>query len=338
MDAQPPRPPLARRVSTTTRRAVAVLGAVMVGTLGSAAPATAVADEGTSQASQPAAFAAEAWFRPALTCDSPVGCLPVSVPSGYPEGTLHVGVLAGQEESRSYVSLRLPTAGIQGGTLTLPVAAAADGTVQAASAKLRACLVTGVVKDKVAGDMTRAPSPDCTVSSPAVAKTSGADTTLTVDLAPFAVEWSGGQIGSLALVPADAPATTDSWHLAFSRHDRTGAGVLPLSATFLVAADAQPAAPVDETPTQGPLVSAPQLPVATLEPPVSSVVVPGPVVNVSAVPGPAVAQPTGLVPAAVEGVDTSFAYAGVFLLPPLVLLAAAWVARALTRDLTEEQA
>jgi hypothetical protein len=284
----------------------------------------------TSQNTTPAA---EAWYRPTSpTCATPVGCLPLALPAGYPEGTLHVGVAAGQEESRAYIALRLPgTGGIEGGTLQLPVGPSADGSVQPEAAKIRACLVTGTVKDKVAGDVTTPPTPDCSVTSPAVAKTTGSVTVLTVDLSPFAVDWGEEVTGALALLPAEGAAPTDTWHVAFSRHDRTGAGVTPLSATLLVPA-ASEAPPSEDVPSDEPSEPAGVPAVATLEPPAAPGVVPQIAPQDTTPQSPSVAGPS-LRPAA--AVDTSFAYPGVFLLPPLVLLAAAWVARAFTRDLTE---
>jgi hypothetical protein len=158
---------------------------------------------------------------------------------------------------------------------------------------------------------------------------------LSVNLAPFVAEWSDAQVGSLALIPAADVAPTDTWHLAFSRHDRKGTGVMPLSATLLVeSADDTPSAPIDPVPpvTSGP---PPVTPVATV--PALSPENPPPVApEQSQPPAPTFAGGSRPVPAA-QVADTSFAYPGVFLLPPLVLLAVAWFARAFTRDLAEEQ-
>lgn len=298
-----------------------------------AAPTTAAVppgDDGITTVATAAAPGAEAWYRPeSPTCATPAGCPPVSPPSAYPDGTLHVGVVAGQEESRTYLSFAMPAPGtLRGGTLQLPVGPTADGTLQAASAKLQACLVSGVVRDKVAGDIGDRPSADCSVTSPAVARSVGGAILLTVDLAPFVPSWGEEATGSLALLPAEGVAPSDVWHVAFSRHDRSGGGSAPLSATLLVASSNDVASPPVERPISEPGVPVPPAAVATL-PQVGSVTpVPAP-----DVPGaPEVAPPADAASAA-QRVDSSFAYPGVFLLPPLVLLAAGWCARAFTRDL-----
>lgn len=344
MDAQP-HVPLTTGAGRGTRRWGGLVTVAALCLLGSASPtAAAIPPSGdlSGQTSQAAVPVAESWYRPlSPTCGTAVGCLPVSPSALYPADTLHVGVAAGQEESRSFISLALPgSTELRGGTLTLPVGSSSDGTVQADAAKVRACLVTGVVKDHVEGDIGNRPGADCSTSSPAVAKTSAAGTVLSVDLAPFVSEWAGAPLGSLALVPAADVAQTDVWHLAFSRHDRKGTGVVPISATILVESDLTPedvpSAPAEpETPGTSGLP--PVIPVASV-PAISPGNPPqvAPVPEQSAPPAPTVAGSNGLVPAA-QSVDTSFAYPGVFLLPPLLLLALAWFARAFTRDLAEEQ-
>ena len=307
--------------------------------LASATPTGAAvppANEGATEATQPAVPVAESWYRPqSPTCGTAVGCLPLSLPAIYPADTLHVGVAAGQEEARSYVALPLPASGgLKGGTLTLPIGPTSDGTVQPDAAKVVACLVTGTVKDHVEGDIGPRPGADCSVSSPAVAKTSSSGTVLSIDLAPFVAEWSDAQVGSLAVLPAATVSAPDTWHLAFSRHDRKGTGVLPLSASLLVETDATTPLPSEPAPSGG-AEPPPVLPVASV-PPVVPETLPQVAPEQSSPPAPSVAGGPSVVPAA-QSVDTSFAYPGVFLLPPLVLLAFAWVARAFTRDLAEEQ-
>ena len=294
---------------------------------------------------QPARIEASSWYRPAPTCALPTGCLPVSAPSVYPAGTLHVGVLAGQEESRTYLSLQLPTGGgVTGGSLVLPVGPASDGSVTPDAAKVRACLVTGVVKDKLEGEMTTAPAVSCDVASPAVAKTSGTVTTLTVNLAPFASEWSGEALGSLALVPDSSVAPTDAWHVAFSRPDRTGAGVQPITASLTATAEGGSAPSIGET--QEPSTDsgsgealAPQFPTASLPNSFVPGTLPPRMATGDTAPPPSVAggSTPRLAASTSQIADTSFGYPGVFLLPPLLLLAVAWFARAFTRDLAEEQ-
>jgi hypothetical protein len=273
---------------------------------------------------------AESWYRPlSPLCTTPAGCPPVELPPGYPDGTLHVGVLGGAEDSTTYIALPLPSSGLQGGSLRLPVGPIEDGTLLPESAKVKACVVIGNVP-KVAGSWGTRPGVDCSSTSPAVVTSGG--TVLTVDLAPFLVEWEGEPVGALALVPADVPAVTDVWHLAFSRHDRTGAAVQPLSATLLVDGDTGPLAPFPEDDTTGEEPQQPVLPPVAQPPFIGPGVLPGsdPVPPTVARPSTA---PGSIRPVASSTLDTSFAYPGVFLLPPLVLLAGGWIARAFTRSL-----
>jgi hypothetical protein len=297
----------------------------------------AVRAEGSSDATTEVVTtpAAEAWYRPTSpTCGLPVGCPPVAPPSTYPEGTLHVGVLAGQEEARTYVALAVPAdATLVGGSLRLPVGPSEDGTTQPEGAQLRACLVTGTVKDKVSGDVAKPPTADCSVASPAVATQGPGGTVFTVDLAPFVVQWTGERTGALVLLPTEAPAQTDVWHVAFSRHDRPVTTGLRLSATLLVEAErAAPAAP----PT-GPTPAVALPPITPAAPPLLPGIAPAPVGELPPVSEPAVSPPRSIRQAASLTPDDTFAYPGVFLLPPLMLIAAGWAARAFTRDLAEEQ-
>jgi hypothetical protein len=309
-----------------------------------------VVDDASVTVSQPVVPVAEAWYRPlSPLCTLPVGCPPVELPAGYPDGTLHVGVAGGAPDSTTYIALPLPASGLAGGSLRLPVGPVEDGTVSPETAKVKACAVIGNVKDKVAGDTGTRPGFDCSSSSPAVPVSGG--TVLTVDLAPFLAEWQDQPVGALALVPADTPATTDVWHLAFSRHDRpasaTASAALPLSASLLVSL-AEPGPEVtdgaddgtgdngtDEVPSAPQVAGPPAIGTGSL-PDVGSAP--------PAVAGPSIASPPAVIggthtlrPVASFVRDTSFAYPGIFLLPPLVLLAAGWAGRAFTRDLAEPQ-
>jgi hypothetical protein len=307
-----------------------------VGSIAPAAAVTSVETESIAPSTQVAVPVAESWYRPlSALCTTPVGCPPVELPAVYPDGTLHVGVLGGAPDSTTYISLPLPASGLEGGSLRLPVGPVQDGTLQPETAKVKACVVIGNVKDKIAGSWGTRPGVDCSSSAPAVPSSGG--TVLTVDLTPFLTEWEGLPVGSLALVPADTPAATDLWHLAFSRHDRTGTGIQPLSASLLVQGAPYSPSPTEpevsnpEPSTAGPLVVAP--------PALDPGIVPG-----ATQPGPTVANPpvasggtAGLRPVAAFTPDTSFAFPGVFVLPLVVLVAAGWAARAFTRDLAEEQ-
>jgi hypothetical protein len=297
---------------------------------------SAAADTAVSTTPQTVVPVAESWYRPiAPTCTTAVGCPPVELPPGYPEGTLHVGVLGGREDSTTYISLPLPGSGrVVGGSLRLPIGPLEDGTVQAESAKVKACLVSGAFPDKAAGSLGNRPTPDCSTSSPAIASASSGVTALTVDLAPFESAWEGESKGSLALVPADVPANTDLWHLAFSRHDRPAGTGAPLTAVLNVeSTELEPSAP--SFPSE-PLE--PELPpVGSVSPPVIPGVVPGVTGPAPTVQDPTLAGRQRVRPAAAAFVDSSFAYPSLFLLPLVVLVAGGWAGRAFTRDLANER-
>lgn len=319
--------------------AVVLTGGALVGPLAAAGSAA-----GSGSATVP--LAAEAWYRTAPVCTLPVGC-PAQPPSPYPAETLHVGTALGAEESRTYLALDLTAlpGGTKpaGGQLRLPVAGQGDGTVSPETAKLQACPVSSPVKD-ADGSFDEVPKADCEASStPAVfvPGTATAPAAFTVDLGSLATAWQeSGAPGALALLPAAGAAPTDTWHVAFSGRDRKGEGVALITAAVSYVSAAvdtaeQPPppvfAPIDSsfTPGRAPstgsgFTSAPSFPAA------------GPV------PAP-VAQPAPVAPAQVAAASTvavasiipaGFQYPAVFLLPLLLLGAAGWVGRALTRDLT----
>lgn len=306
-----------------------------------------------------AAPSAEAWYRtvpapPAAVpvpspCPLPVGCspglptpLPTPPPSQYAAGTLHVGVLAGAEESRTYLTLdlsALPSGSqLSGGTLTLPIASDPQaGTASPDTAKLRACLVSDPVKDGVDGDVQTPPKADCATSSPAsyVAAAGQVPAQFKVDLAPFSSSWTGGS-GSLVIVPAAGLAPTDAFHVAFSRRDRKLAGAVPISAELTATEPASVAAPpVSLPPADGGAPLSANLSGVPLDsgvsfaaPPLAAPVTP----PIAAQPTPRVAAPVVRRPvrAAFSG---AFAYPVVFLLPLLVAGAVGWASRAFTREL-----
>ena len=173
---------------------------------------------------------AEAWYSdsPVDICTSPLGCPPDQAPtSPYPADTLHVGVAAGQETSRTYLLpdlSQVPFGATFGTTtMTLPVATGTtDGTQSPDTAHVVACLVTEPFADGAAGSTEAPPKADCSVSDPATydAKSS----TLTVALSAIAGAWSHGsaELG-VALVPdAKAVQPTDAWHIAINGHKRAG--------------------------------------------------------------------------------------------------------------------
>ena len=330
-----------------------------VSVLGPALPALA-AGSGTATVKP----AAEAWYRVAPVCTLPTGCAALTgAPSMYSPGTLHVGVNAGTEEARTYLQLDLTSlpSGTKpsGGTLLLPLATAtSDGTRAPETAEMQACAVTGEVTD-VDGSFQAPPRAECEIASvpatfvPAEGENPAA---FTVDLASLTAAWEGSVTpGALALLPARETAPPDSWHAAFSRRDRTGQGVVPISAALGFVS-----APLDTSSAAPPVVPPPPFepapapafdsPGATsfdsggtsfgsggtsfAAPPLS---VGTPLVQAPAAQSqqaPVIAGPSQqqAVPVA-SFVPSDFRYPAVFLLPLLLVVGASWIGRALTRDL-----
>lgn len=313
---------------------VALTGGALVGPLASLATAA-----GSGSTTVP--LSAEAWYRTSPVCALPTGC-PAEPPSPYAAETLHVGVQFGAEESRTYLALDLSTlpSGTKpaGGQLRLPVASGPqDGSVQPEVAKLQACLVAAPVK-YVDGTFEKAPEADCNGASTAAVFVAAAGTTpaaFTVDLTDLATAWQDSGVGgSLALLPAEGAAATDSWHVAFNGSKRAGAGIAKITAAVSYVS-----ASVDTQEQPPPPVFAPVD--SSLSPPLTSGTDTG-FAGTSTFTGPVAGQaPTALVAAAATPTlpvaavfPTEFKYPAVFLLPLLLLGAAGWVGRALTRDLT----
>lgn len=318
---------------------VALTGVALVGPLVSLAAAA-----GSGSTTVP--LSAEAWYRTAPVCALPTGC-PAEPPSPYAAETLHVGAHLGAEESRTYLTLDLTTlpSGTKpaGGQLRLPVAAGPqDGSVQPEVAKIQACLVVAAVKD-ADGTFEKAPDADCKgVSTPAVYVAAAGTTpaAFAVDLTELATAWQeSGLPGSLALLPAEGAAPTDSWHVAFNGSKRAGAVAKITAAVSYVSAsvdtEEQPPppafAPVDNS-FAPPVTSGNDTGFASIP----SFPVPDPVPVPVAGEAPTAPVATAVTPTLPVSTvfSTEFKYPAVFLLPLLLLGAAGWVGRALTRDLT----
>jgi hypothetical protein len=170
---------------------------------------------------------AEAWYATPPTCTLPVGCAPgQGLPAlpRYPAGTLHVGMTAGLEDSRSYVKLSLsslPTgATVTGGSLTIPVAGNDAGTLSPETAQVAACFVTADVGD-AEGSFAAPPAVDCTTTAPAT-YVPGPPALLTVDLSAFASRWAESEPNNgIALVPAPTNGPGSTWHVAFAKGTAT---------------------------------------------------------------------------------------------------------------------
>lgn len=326
--------------------AVALTGGVLAGPL----VALAFAAAGSGNATVP--LTSDAWYRTAPICALPTGCPPAETPSRYAAGTLHVGVQFGAEDSRTYLTLDLSTlpSGTKpaGGHLRLPLASGKqDGTFQPETAKIQACLVTGPVA-QADGSFAKAPTADCqAVSTPAVFVPAAGATAaaFTVDLTSLATAWQdSGSPGSLVLLPGEAPAQTDNWHAAFNGSKRTGAGLAKITAavsyvsTVVDLVEQPPPSPPPppvfvpvDTSFAPPLTSGTDTGFASTPTFTAAEVVPVPVVNQPSTEQVAVSA-TLTVPVALL-LSNEFKYPAVFLLPLLLLGAAGWVGRALTRDL-----
>ena len=314
------------------------------------------------QASEPGvAKVAGSWYRPNPTCQLVVGCVDLPIPSTYPAGTIHVGVLAGVEESRAFVAIDIPQGKkLVAGTLTLPVAPPQDGSLAPETARLQACLATGMFKEEDRGVSTQSPTPLCVFSSPVelVEDEDPAATlqpTMTVDLKPFLATWGTEQTGIVAILPVNDVGPTDIWHVAFSTPDREsalptegteGAEALeaqPISATFELGGSVTPPKDDNEPDTGGnepPPVdtgSTGNMSGGTNFPSTGAPVVEAPELG----PAPVGDSGTNEVPVAtaaplpVSGpiALVGYAYPGVYLVPLLFALAMVWAGRAFTVDL-----
>jgi hypothetical protein len=282
----------------------------------------------------PASTTDEAWYAPPPTCGLPTGCGPTeSLPpiSRYPAGTLHVGVTAGLEDSRTYLKLDLSgvpfDATLTGGTLTLPVASAADGTSSPETAQVAACFV-GAAFAPAEGSVAPPPAVDCTTTT-AATFVSGPPAVLTVDLSPFAARWANGEANNgLALLPAAGTAPGTSWHVAFSAKSRAGSDVPPARASLSYAAVAAPEEPTPEViDSSGDVAFGP---------------LGGVFVGPAVVPSPAAAiveqskLPDRVLPAAAVS-GPGFAYPVLLALPLLLLGLGGYLGWALTRPVSVAQ-
>lgn len=323
-------------------RVAALTGAMLVALSVPGVPLLAAPDSG-SVTTVPVT---EAWYRSSPTCTTPLGC--AAATTSYPVGTFHVGVTLGTEDSRSYLQLdltKLPS-GTQptGGRLRLPLAPASDGTSNPEAATLRACLAPQPVREAQGTATADPPTVECdgaSVDAVFVPAAGDLPAAFTVDLAALAGAWQAAAApGALALLPGEGTTQADRWHLAFNEQGRVGDGLVkPIVALTYTGSTVDAAAP------QPPLVTAPvesdTSPVAPVtseglvlpgSASVESALVPSSAGQASGIGGPAVAakQPTVNAVAFTTG---GFRYPVVFLLPLLIAGVAAWLGRALTRDL-----
>jgi hypothetical protein len=285
--------------------------------------------------------AKDSWYRSSVACGTPLGC--PTAPSTYPEGTRHVGVQLGSEESRSYLQLDLTTvpdgARLTGGLLTVPLGGVEDGTASPDTSAVLACVAFDPVATADGTYTASPPEPSCSAASAPsryVAAVGTSPAELVFDLKPLVTLWQTAIVrGVVVLLPQPGAAVTDTWHVAFSGVSRTG-GVAKPKAILQYDASASP------TPTSG-LPPQPSVDVPVAQP--GNPVLPGlgptgaplpqapqaqpPVVATA--PPAVIDQPADVVPVSV--VLPRFRYPGVFLLPLLFAAVGVWLARALTREL-----
>lgn len=177
----------------------------------------------------------EAWYQ---TVVSELGPLPVEdapTVSPYEKNTLHVGVTAGKEDSRTYLTLDLSdlplAATVTGGTLVLAL-----NEEEASAPKevdMKACYVPEPPEKSTEGSLDSPPKPDCSTHS---------DTRyhrkpqpfFTVDLAPFSDSLATGS-GGIVLLPTDSARRQNaSWHVALfgKKNDSKGAVAIAALAEY----------------------------------------------------------------------------------------------------------
>lgn len=262
----------------------------------------------------------EGWFAAPPSCVLPIGCAPTqglpTIPR-YPAGTLHVGLTAGTEDSRSYLKLGLTglPAGAQvtSGVLTIPLAGPDAGTVQAETAQVLACFTSSEV---VASEGTFAAPPaiDCTTSALAT-YAPGPPAVLSVPLAAFTARWAEGEANNgIALVPAPGATPGSTWHVAFAKG--TAAATLEYgTAVADVAPEVEPVPLIEDGFESIPLgvPIGPGAPLSSASPIRDQARQPAQVAPVFSVGGP------------------GFAYPAVFALPLLLLGLGGYLGWALTR-------
>lgn len=303
----------------------------------------------------------EGWYQPNPTCATVTGCVDTSVPgvdspttSPYPEETLHVGVLQGMENARTYLTFdveegRIPTAAI----LEIPIDDLA-GTALPDMSKVVVCTFFGSITEED-GSFEQAPTAACEVN--VEAEHDAELGLLRADLEPLLFDLAFGS-GLVLLPNAAEAAATDNWHVAFSSAEREEAPTPPAT-LVLTYADAEPA--VTPTPTSTPTpqptaeetpTPAPANPIAPVAPPPATtsrpIALPPPVRVPAAAPTPApietpeVAEPV-VAPSSDEAVatpqlverviTTPYAYPGAVRLPVVLVLLLFLAGRALTGEL-----
>lgn len=173
----------------------------------------------------------EAWYYVADDSQQDPVPLPV-VPdpvNPYGEDTLHVGITAGREESRTYVTLDvtdLPaTFKLVEGKLVMPIAPD-NGTIGAEDSRVQVCLALPPAKS-AEGSFEEPPEVDCKTKSPAGYRAKPFPR-LEADLTPFEDDLT---FSALAIVPSErAVEKQDTWHVAFYGKKNETEGAKPIMA------------------------------------------------------------------------------------------------------------
>lgn len=326
------------------KRTVAGLGAVAAGFLSlgvlagpaiafTEAPAVEAADVTvpTIPGSGTIGTLTEAWYNLPFSCDLPTGCLPV--PNLLPDGTLHVGVIAGLTTALSTIKLdttKLPKgATITEGELSLPVDTALTSlSLQPETAGFKACLLT---QDFTGGEglTVKPPKSDCGVSNPATyVKTPKPH--FVIDLQPFADAWASGTTNyGVSLEPfTTAKSDHATWQVALASNGAAESlGKITAALKFVHAAADGTAV----SPSPSASASASESPAATTTDDSSAAPVSAPVAQN---PAPQVAAPTTTKTSNTAGfAGKGYAYPVVWLLPVALLAGCVWVGRLLTKSL-----
>ena len=310
----------------------------------------------------------EGWYQPDPLCTAQLGCiLPLHPPAQdtYGAGIMHIAVTAGMEKARAYITPAAlppgpaPTKAVL--TIPLDTVTLTDGSLTPQNAHVKVCTTEETIP-AVAGSYEVPPVPNCATSIDMTYVAGSAPGTLPVkepvlqaDITPLLETIEGGGV-SLALLP-DIKTPTDTWHAAFSAHDRkasaTNVQAVPgpptIALTILAAMPSTAPLPHHTTtPTKAPTpatrsTQAP-VPVDTggggggfVAPPGDAVPSNAPVTG----PAPQVAgQPTDVAPQITPQSQTTithgFDYPGVILVPLLLLIGVTAVGRQLIRSMDPE--
>jgi hypothetical protein len=283
--------------------------------------------------------AMEAWYQAAGATGTAGPGIEAAVPpvNPYGEGSLHVGVKAGTEDGRTYLTLdgAALAGSITSATLVLPVDPG-NGTAAPDTAALDVCLAPDP-GEEASGSLAVPPPADCSLSAPARYEAEPRPR-FVADISAFAADVLGGGVAGLAVLPsAAARATNATWHVAFYGREHAPEQDLAIHAIVETAGDEPPVA-VGETGTALPLVTPAEITVDDSRPSFADIAAS------TRTPPPPLAAPAPLLggdqqvsmpairPVAASG--SGFAYPAVLALPLALLALGALLGPSLVRDPT----